>query len=108
VKKGPSEDQVMELALDAARKTWSVTRGGFEVRTEPGSGSRCTRRSGQVAVGLRASCILAEEHGPGPGETAEKVLRLVENLEDNDDVQHVYANFEISDEEMAAIESRVE
>jgi len=42
------------------------------------------------------------------GETAEKVLRLVENLEDNDDVQHVHANFEISDEEMAAIESRVE
>jgi len=42
------------------------------------------------------------------GDTAEKVLRLVENLEDNDDVQQVYANFEISDEEMAAIESRAE
>jgi len=42
------------------------------------------------------------------GDTAEKVLRLVENLEENDDVQHVYTNFEISDEEMAAIESRVQ
>ena len=40
------------------------------------------------------------------GDVAEKVLRLVENLEENDDVQHVYANFEIPDEEMAALESR--
>jgi transcriptional/translational regulatory protein YebC/TACO1 len=34
------------------------------------------------------------------------VLRLIENLEENEDVQHVYANFEIDDAEMAAIESR--
>ncbi len=34
-------------------------------------------------------------------EVAEKLLRLVDNLEDNDDVQNVYANFEISDALMA-------
>ena len=34
-------------------------------------------------------------------EVAEKLLRLVDNLEDNDDVQKVYANFEISDALMA-------
>jgi transcriptional/translational regulatory protein YebC/TACO1 len=34
------------------------------------------------------------------GEDAEKVLRLVERLEDLDDVQNVYANFDISEEEM--------
>jgi transcriptional/translational regulatory protein YebC/TACO1 len=30
-------------------------------------------------------------------ETGEKILKLIEALEDNDDVQNVYANFEISD-----------
>lgn len=34
------------------------------------------------------------------GETAQKVLKLINNLEDHDDVQAVHANFDISDEEM--------
>ena len=34
-----------------------------------------------------------------------QVLRLIDALEDNDDVQKVYSNFDISDEVMAAIEN---
>jgi YebC/PmpR family DNA-binding regulatory protein len=34
------------------------------------------------------------------GETAEKILKLLDALEDNDDVQNVYANFDMSDETM--------
>jgi Uncharacterized conserved protein len=34
------------------------------------------------------------------GENAEKLLKMMEAFEDNDDVQDVYHNFEISDEEM--------
>ena len=40
------------------------------------------------------------------GDAAEKVLRLIENLEENDDVQHVYANFEVDEGTMAQLESR--
>jgi transcriptional/translational regulatory protein YebC/TACO1 len=36
-------------------------------------------------------------------ETARKVFRLVDALEDCDDVQNVYANFDVSDEVMAAV-----
>ncbi len=32
------------------------------------------------------------------------MLRLIDDLEDHDDVQHVYANYEIPDEQMAALE----
>ena len=35
---------------------------------------------------------------------AKKVLRLIEALDDHDDVQNVYANFDIPDEIMAAYE----
>ncbi|MEM8782731.1 MAG: YebC/PmpR family DNA-binding transcriptional regulator [Planctomycetota bacterium] len=37
------------------------------------------------------------------GKDAEKVLRFVDELEDNDDVQHVHANFDIDDEQYAAL-----
>ena len=38
------------------------------------------------------------------GETAQKVLKLVNALEENDDVQNVYANFDISDEEIERLQ----
>ena len=34
------------------------------------------------------------------GKEAQQMIRLMESLEDSDDVQHVYANFDIPDEEM--------
>ena len=110
VKKGPSEDQVMELALDAgAEDVVGDGEGGFEVRTEPGSVIQVHKAlEARLPVGAPRIVYLPRSTVQVQGETAEKVLRLVENLEDNDDVQHVHANFEISDEEMAAIESRVE
>ena len=37
------------------------------------------------------------------GKKAEQMLRLMEALEDNDDVNHVYANFDIPDEVMEAL-----
>ena len=39
------------------------------------------------------------------GKEASQVLRLVDMLEDNDDVQKVYANFDIADSEIDAAES---
>ena len=39
------------------------------------------------------------------GKNAERVLRLVEELEDNDDVQNVYSNFDIDKQELEKIEA---
>jgi YebC/PmpR family DNA-binding regulatory protein len=108
VKKGPSEDQVMELALDAgAEDVVSDGEGGFEVRTEPGSLLQVHKAlEAKVPTGAPRTIYLAKTTVQVTGDTAERVLRLIENLEENDDVQHVYANFEIDDAEMAALESR--
>ena len=99
VKKGASEDQVMELALDAGAEDVVVDGdGGFEVRTEPGSVIQVHKAlEGKLPVGAPRILYLPRSTVQVQGDTAEKVLRLVENLEDNDDVQHVYANFEVSD-----------
>jgi YebC/PmpR family DNA-binding regulatory protein len=108
VKKGPGEEQVMDLALEAgAEDVVSDGEGGFEVRTDTASLMQVHKAlEGKLAVGAPRMVHLPRTTVQVAGETAEKVLRLVENLEENDDVQHVYANFEIDDAEMAALESR--
>jgi len=108
VKKGPSEEQVMDLALDAgAEDVIPDEDGAFELRTDTASLMQVHKAlEGKLPVGAPKMMFLPRTTVQVSGETAEKVLRLVENLEENDDVQHVYANFEISDEEMAALESR--
>jgi YebC/PmpR family DNA-binding regulatory protein len=108
VKKGPSEEQVMELALDAgAEDVVPDGEGGFEVRTDTGSLMQVHKSlEAKLAVGAPRMMYLPRATVQVAGDTAEKLLRLIENLEENDDVQHVYANFEIDDAEMAALESR--
>ncbi|HEY2030973.1 MAG TPA: YebC/PmpR family DNA-binding transcriptional regulator [Myxococcales bacterium] len=108
VPKGPGEDQVMELALDAgAEDIVSDGDGGFEVRTDPAAMLQVHKAlESKVKLGTPRIVYLPKTTVQVSGDAAEKVLRLVENLEENDDVQRVHANFEISDEEMAAIEAR--
>jgi YebC/PmpR family DNA-binding regulatory protein len=108
VKKGPGEEQVMDLALDAgAEDVVPDGDGGFEVRTDSASLMQVHKAlEGKLPVGAPRMVHLPRTTVQVAGEAAEKVLRLVENLEENDDVQHVYANFEIDDAEMAALESR--
>jgi YebC/PmpR family DNA-binding regulatory protein len=108
VPKGPAEEQVMEFALDAGGEDVVPDGdGGFEVRTDPGSMMQVYKGlEGKLKLGAPKMVYLPKTTMQVSGETAEKVLKLVENFEDNDDVQHVHANFEISDEEVAAIEAR--
>jgi len=109
VKKGPSEEQVMELALDAgAEDVVADGEGGFEIRTDPAAMIQVHKalETAKVAVGAPRLVYLPKTTVTISGETAERVLKLVEHLEDNDDVQHLHANFEIPDEELAALESR--
>jgi YebC/PmpR family DNA-binding regulatory protein len=107
VKKGPDEDQVMELALDAgAEDVVPDGEGGFEVRTEP-SGLMQVHKAleSKVPVGAPRLVFLPKSTVQVSGDSAEKVLRLIEGLEENDDVQHVYANFEVDERTMAQLES---
>jgi YebC/PmpR family DNA-binding regulatory protein len=108
VKKGASEEQVMEVALEAgAEDVVPDEEGSFEVRTDSGSLMHVHKAlEARLPVGAPKMVFIPRSTVQVSGETAEKVLRLVENLEENDDVQHVYANFEIPDAELAVLESR--
>jgi transcriptional/translational regulatory protein YebC/TACO1 len=88
-----------------ARRDDVVESGSsIEVVTAPGRSAPWSRRSRE---GLRARRELDHDGGEHEGEPrgrhAETMLRVADALEDLDDVQNVYANFDISDEEMQRI-----
>ncbi len=96
------EDRLMELALEAGAEDVVEQESEYEVITEPGIFEDV--RSAMDTAGI--PCLIAEI-GMIPQNTIEldegkagQMLKLMEKMEDNDDVQHVYANFDIPDEVM--------
>ena len=98
-KKVASEDAMMEAAIDAGADDVATSDEGHEITTTMES-------LGEVAKALetkfgepRKSKLIWKPQNTiaVDDEAGEKILKLIGALEDNDDVQNVYANFEISD-----------
>ncbi len=101
-KKGVDEDRLMEVALDAGAldvkdngKEFEVTStpAGFEALKKALEGAGFKWSYAEVTMVPQTTVRLS-------GKDAEQMLKLMEGLEDSDDVQKVYANFDIADEEM--------
>ena len=98
-------DALMEAALDAGANDVVETEGSVEVVTSPGALGGVVQAltekgftPAESSVTMEASTTVNLE-----GSEAETMLRVTDALEDLDDVQNVYANFDISDEEMQRI-----
>ena len=96
------EDRLMEVALEAGAEDVVDQESEYEVITEPGAFEDV--RSAMDTAGVP---YLIAEIGMIPQNTvkleedkAGQMLKLMEKMEDNDDVQNVYANFDISDDIM--------
>jgi transcriptional/translational regulatory protein YebC/TACO1 len=107
VKPGPTEDQVLEVALEAGALDVLPIDKGFEVRTEPNDLHRVVVALERPKWPLGEIKITYIPKDPMRLEiaAAQKVLRLVDLLEENDDVQNVHGNFEIEDAVMEQIAS---
>jgi YebC/PmpR family DNA-binding regulatory protein len=98
-------DRLLEAALEAGAEDVVEGGEGVEVVTRPASFEAVKRAL--EARGLRPAGAdltlqpLTTVHLTG--KDAETMLRVADALEDLDDVQHVYANFDISEEEMARL-----
>jgi len=99
------EDALMELALDAGADDVNAEGDAYEVLTPPAAfeAVKDALASRSVAVHSAEIAKLASLHVPVTAKEAESVLRLVEALEDNDDVQKVHANFSLPDEVLARL-----
>ena len=93
------EDKLMEVTLDVGAEEIEAGDKEYEVTTDPQrfeavkkalEGAGIKYQGAELTMYPQTTVTLDEKH-------AEQILRLMEQLEDNDDVQHVYANFDIPD-----------
>jgi YebC/PmpR family DNA-binding regulatory protein len=102
---GHTEDDMLLAALEAGGEDVRTTDDGFEIATRP----EITYKVKEALVG-RGFTVTAAEVAMHPrntvrveGKDAQQVLRLLDALEDHDDVQAVHANFDIPDEIMQQV-----
>jgi len=104
-KSGVDENRLMEIALEAGADDVREEGDDWEVVTEPTAFEAV--RSGLETAGiapLSAEVTMVPQNTvPVDGSDAKQVLRLIEALEDHDDVQAVYANFDIPEEVFAEV-----
>jgi YebC/PmpR family DNA-binding regulatory protein len=102
---GGDEDELMMVALEAGAEDLRPADGMFEVITEPADLARV--RDALVEAGFQPETAevtqLPKTTVPVDRSAASRLLGLVDGLEDLDDVQEVYANFDIPDEVMQSV-----
>jgi transcriptional/translational regulatory protein YebC/TACO1 len=78
----------------------NTTSDDYEITTAPEGLAQVRRALEQAKYAITSAEItmLPKSTVPLAGKEAQQVLRLLDALEDHDDVQHVYANFDIPDE----------
>lgn len=100
-----SDDEMFEKAIEAGADDVDMSGDAYEIATRPADlhivmgeldGMGVKAESAQLTMEPKTTVNVT-------GKPAEAVLRLMETLEDHDDVQNAYGNFDISEEEMAKI-----
>jgi len=93
-KQGKSEDEIMELALDAGADDLQIEEEYYEVQTsmEAFEPVRKTLANKKLTIENASLQWVAQNTIRISGEDAEKIIKLIEALEDCDDVQNVYSN----------------
>jgi YebC/PmpR family DNA-binding regulatory protein len=93
------EDALMNAALEAGADDFRATESAYEIITPPDKLDAV--RAALVAKGLTPESAervkLPKTTVPLDGKNAEQMVKLLEVLEEHDDVQNVYANFDIAE-----------
>ena len=103
-KSAADEEKLLSAALDAGADDMRDDGSTWEVITEPGSFEAV--RDAVKALGIAPAsaevAMLPQNYVKLEGKEASQMIRLMEALEDHDDVQHVWSNFDISEKEIEA------
>ena len=96
-----SEDKVLGIVLDAGAEDLRDDGSAWEVTTPPEAFEKV--REALLAAGITPAtaevAFVPQNYVKLSGAQAQQMMRMVETLEDHDDVQHVYANFDIDEKE---------
>ncbi len=101
-----AEDQLLELALDSGAEDMQSAEETFDITTSPEDFEKV--KAALMAKGIQPSSaeltMVPGNYVKLEGKEAEQMLGLMDALEDYDDVQNVYANFDIPQDVMDAME----
>lgn len=99
------EDELMELALAGGAEDVAEDGAQWQITTEPGDfmAVREALDGGGVGYASAELTMVPKSTVEVSEREARQILRLIDELEDNDDVQGVYANFDISEEILEAV-----
>lgn len=103
--KGASEDSILEAALDAGVEAVNDLGDSFEVVCEAADlvAARTALQTAGIDYDSAESSFVPSMMIPLDAEGALKVFELIDAIEELDDVQNVFANFDVSDEVMASL-----
>ncbi|MGX6601134.1 YebC/PmpR family DNA-binding transcriptional regulator [Micromonosporaceae bacterium Da 78-11] len=106
-KEGQSEDDVMLAVLDAGAEEINDLGDSFEVVSEPTDlvAVRTALQDAGIEYDSAESSLVPTMTVPVDEEGARKVFKLIDVLEDCDDVQNIFANADVSDEILAALDA---
>jgi YebC/PmpR family DNA-binding regulatory protein len=106
-KEEASEDKLMEVALEAGAEDLQSEGDSFAIycSMESFEGVKGALEAANIPVQTAELTMIPQNGIRLEGKKAEQMLKLMEALEDHDDIQHVYANFDIDEAEMEAIAS---
>lgn len=94
------EEKLLSLALDAGAEDMQSEDDNFAITTAPHDFEKVRKAVEDAGIPMEVAEItmIPQTYVKLEGKEAQQMLRLMETLEDNDDVQNVYANFDIPDE----------
>ena len=102
-----AEDDLLEIVLEAGGDDITVEADAYEIVTAPEAFEdvRSALEQKGLTLDVAEVTMLPQNTVPVEGKQAEQVLRLMEGLDDQDDVRKAHANFDISEDVMAALAS---
>jgi len=107
VKKEKSEeDKLFEIVLEAGAEDMKTEKDTYEIITTPENFEDVKKalQDNQIEIESASVTLIPKNTVKVEGKEAEQLLKLLDDLEENEDVQGVYANFDIPDEILETIE----
>jgi len=98
-----SEDNLLDIILEAGAEDLKEDGSNYEIFTPPDKYEDVVEALESANIEIAASNLgqIPQNYVKLEGKQAQQLLRLMEELEDHDDVQNVWANFDIDEEEIA-------
>ena len=102
-----NEDTLLDIVLEAGAEDMKESGETFEIYTAPEAFEVVidALKKNNIDIASSEISMIPQSHTKLEGKSAQQMIKLMEALDDHDDVQKVFANFEIEDSELEAAAS---